>query len=323
MLVGYPPPGSRFGESTTAYYRPIHPFGYLSPGSTVGFYPPFPCEPSYYTADPSAFYNYAQTGFPYTPVSYYPPQPSVSVCANVLTTKKTAKHNVKIQEESSHLHTFVSREPESPEAPEKRLVDSTDENVDHLLTEKDSADEHDGAASAVRKPLAGGIEEATKQREPSPKAPTTVLDDAKTRVAEDIEAARKRGAARRKQAEQSAILARSARPLTAKRASLSETAAVRARRTSRSKVTVRQPTLRPFKLLQRKARELIERQEEAQRRHRRRKMLGEFKSRMYYHYELPTVCKLMYCKVPELMLPPCLSTTPVYQMSLSEPQRHL
>lgn len=50
---------------------------------------------------------------------------------------------------------------------------------------------------------------------------------------------------------------------------------------------------------------------------RRRRMLDTFQSRTYYRYEVPTICRLVSSKLPELFSPPCLSTTPMYEWSPS------
>lgn len=62
-----------------------------------------------------------------------------------------------------------------------------------------------------------------------------------------------------------------------------------------------------------KKKEIVDEVEAVQKLSLKRKKLASFESRFFYHYELPTICKLVHSKCPEMFAPPQLSTTPLYE----------
>lgn len=326
-----------FHPGATPYEHPYHPGAYASPSFTRyadelyaagGGFPP----DSFYTLaypleiDPRLPY-YSPSDHPYStePAAAYH-SPSAYLSQAMQTSQ--LKHTPTLSSETPYEYSPLSVGQYQGEQPRQELLSPSS-----LRERTDQTDVSDGTDQRVEDSGEVPVDEAKREtaevrqtgylKKETPKkadkhralGPTAAQRELDARVAEDIEAARRKAAARRGATEKGQTALR--KPFgTAKADAATTDTAIRPRRhfppTRHYTVTgrVRPGAAGPF---QRRTGEMVEQQEEVKRKRRRRKMLDEFQSRMYYHYELPTICKLMYCKVPELMLPPCLSTTPVYE----------
>lgn len=92
------------------------------------------------------------------------------------------------------------------------------------------------------------------------------------------------------------------------------TPAARTRKPTREeKKFERRVGIKPRARMQWKKKEIVEEVEAIKRLGLKRKNLASFESRFFYHYELPTICKLVHSKCPEMFAPPQLSATPPYE----------